>query len=91
MCTIPDHREAISEAKRVLRPGGYLIILDHVRSQNPFMHAIQSALDPLFVRIWSDHLLRDPAVVMEHQGFAIERLERSKLGIIERVVARKPV
>lgn len=90
MCTIPDYRAAIGEAWRVLRPGGQFLLLEHVRSPNRAVRAIQRLLDPLSVRFMCDHLLREPADVLRDTGFGIERLERSKLGIIERVQAWKP-
>jgi hypothetical protein len=42
------------------------------------------------VRFEADHLLRDPLDYIEVEGFVVERAERSKWGIVERVVARKP-
>jgi ubiquinone/menaquinone biosynthesis C-methylase UbiE len=90
MCTIPDYRAAIGEAWRVLRPGGQFLLLEHVRSPNRAVRAVQRLLDPLSVRLMCDHLLREPADVLRDTGFRIGRLERSKLGIIERVQAWKP-
>jgi len=51
----------------------------------------QRLLDPLFVRFEADHLMREPLNHLRAEGFEVERLERSKLGIVERVAARKPV
>jgi ubiquinone/menaquinone biosynthesis C-methylase UbiE len=90
LCTIPDERQAVREAHRVLRPGGCLLLLEHVRSPRPLVRAGQRLLDPLAVRFEADHLLREPLDHLEAAGFAVERLERSKWGIVERVVARKP-
>jgi hypothetical protein len=50
----------------------------------------QRLLDPLAVRFEADHLLREPLVHLRAEGFDVEQLERSKLGIVERVAARKP-
>jgi ubiquinone/menaquinone biosynthesis C-methylase UbiE len=90
LCTIPNDRAAVAEAKRVLRPGGRFLLLEHVRSPGPAIRAGQRMLDPLFVRFQCDHLLREPLEHLEAEGFEIERLERSKLGIVERIAARKP-
>jgi ubiquinone/menaquinone biosynthesis C-methylase UbiE len=90
LCTIPNDRAAVAEAKRVLRPGGRFLLLEHVRSPAPATRAGQRMLDPLFVRFQCDHLLREPLGHLEAEGFEIERLERSKLGIVERIAARKP-
>ena len=90
LCTIPDDRTAIAEARRVLRPGGRLLLLEHVRSPRRTIRAVQRLLDPLAVRFKADHLAREPLEHLTAQGFAIDELQRSKLGIVERVAARKP-
>jgi ubiquinone/menaquinone biosynthesis C-methylase UbiE len=60
LCTIPDDRAAVSEAKRVLRPGGRFLLLEHVRSPNRAIRRGQQLLEPLAVRFEGDHLLREP-------------------------------
>jgi ubiquinone/menaquinone biosynthesis C-methylase UbiE len=90
LCTIPDDRAAVAEARRVLRPGGRLLLLEHVRSPRRTIRAVQRLLDPLAVRFKADHLAREPLEHLTAEGFAIDELQRSKLGIVERVAARKP-
>ena len=90
LCTIPDDRRAVAEAARVLRPGGRLLLLEHVGSSNPAMRAAQRLLDPLSVRFQADHLLREPLDHLEEAGLELEALERSKQGLVERVAAYKP-
>jgi|SRR5215203_883617 len=89
LCTIPDPRKAIAEAHRVLRPDGKLILLEHVRSPSLPVRAIERLLDPISVRFQADHLIREPLDYLQAEGFEVERLERSKWGIVERVRARK--
>jgi ubiquinone/menaquinone biosynthesis C-methylase UbiE len=90
LCTIPDDRVAVAEAKRVLRPGGRFLLLEHVRSPNPAIRLCQRVLEPLAVRFEGDHLLREPLDHLRAEGLEIQQLIRSKLGIVERIVARKP-
>lgn len=89
LCTIPDDRKAVREAWRVLRPGGRLLLLEHVRSPNLAVRLIQRILAPFTMHFQADHLLRDPLDYLLGEGFEVEHLERSKGGIVERVVARK--
>jgi ubiquinone/menaquinone biosynthesis C-methylase UbiE len=89
-CTIPDTRAAAAEAFRVMRPGGQLLLLEHVRSPVHMVRRGQRLLEPLAVRFEADHLLREPLDYLPGAGFEIEKVQRSKLGIVERLKARKP-
>jgi ubiquinone/menaquinone biosynthesis C-methylase UbiE len=89
LCTIPDPRRAVAEARRVLRPGGRMLLVEHVRSPIRPVRLIERLLDPLSVRFAADHLTREPLEYLHAEGFEIERVERSKWGIVERVSARK--
>ena len=90
LCTIPDDRAAVSEVRRVLRPGGRFLLLEHVRSPNLAIRLGERLLEPLALRFEADHLLREPLEHLRAEGFALEQVLRSKLGIVERVAARKP-
>jgi ubiquinone/menaquinone biosynthesis C-methylase UbiE len=90
LCTIPDDRAAVSEAMRVLRPGGKILLAEHVRSPNPIVRAIQRLIDPLAHRFGGDHLLREPLEPLAEEGFEVKELKRSKAGYVELVAALKP-
>jgi len=70
-------------------PDGRLVWLEHVRSPLAPVRWVQRLLDPLLVRLEADHLLRDPLDRIEQGPFTVERLERSRLGYIERGIARR--
>ena len=90
LCTIPDDRRAVAEAVRVLRPGGRLLLVEHVRSPNRVVRAIERLLEPFTVRRMADHLLREPLEHVMAEEMEIETLERSWFGVVERLAARKP-
>jgi ubiquinone/menaquinone biosynthesis C-methylase UbiE len=90
LCNIPDDRRAIAEMKRVLRPGGILLLLDHVRATSKVWLSVQRVLEPLSWRFSCENLLRRPLVHVLAEGFEVERRERYKAGIVERLSARKP-
>lgn len=90
LCGVPDEHEAIAEMHRVLRPGGKLLLLDHVGSHHRLVHFGQSMLEKLSVRMCGDYQTRRPLLLLEQAGFVVHRQERLKLGSVERVAAVKP-
>jgi ubiquinone/menaquinone biosynthesis C-methylase UbiE len=89
LCCIPDERQAIAEVWRVLRPGGCFVALEHVRSPNTIIRGLERLLNSYMVRNQGDHLLREPVETVQAAGFSIDYLKRQKLGIVERLIARK--
>jgi ubiquinone/menaquinone biosynthesis C-methylase UbiE len=87
---IPDQRRAIAAMKRVLRPGGRLLLLDHVAAAPRAARAVQWLLERITISLGGEHLRRRPLPQVQAEGFDIERRERYKLGIVERLVARRP-
>jgi ubiquinone/menaquinone biosynthesis C-methylase UbiE len=89
LCAIPDERRAVSEMKRVLRPGGLLLLADHVAGSLWPVRAVQRLLEVVTVPLGGEHFLRRPYERVRAEGFDIERQQRFKLGIVERLAARK--
>jgi ubiquinone/menaquinone biosynthesis C-methylase UbiE len=89
LCSIPNVRKAVHEVRRVLRPGGHFLFLEHVRSPVLVVRAVQRVWDVFSVRLEGDHMLREPLDHLRAEGFEVLKLERSKLGIVERGAARK--
>jgi ubiquinone/menaquinone biosynthesis C-methylase UbiE len=90
LCAIPDHRAAIGEMHRVLRPGGRLLLLDHVGSSRRSVRTVQRLVETVTVRLAGEHFTRRPLPLVAAAGFVIEESGRFKAGIVERLVAVKP-
>ena len=90
LCAIPDGRAALAEMARVLRPGGVLLLADHVSSSSLPVRAVQVLLDAATVPLQGEHFRRRPLLWAQAMGFVPHRHERFNLGIIERFAARLP-
>jgi ubiquinone/menaquinone biosynthesis C-methylase UbiE len=88
LCNIPDPHQAVSEMRRVLRPAGQLILVDHIRSTSRPVYWLQKVIEVASVRIDGDHMTRRPADIVEQLGFEVIERDRFRRGIVERLVAR---
>ncbi|MFI5507822.1 class I SAM-dependent methyltransferase [Mycobacterium sp. NPDC051804] len=89
LCAIPDIDAALDEMSRVLKPGGRLILVDHVESSSRIARVVQRAAEVVTVPMASEHFLRRPLSKLRERPFEIERSDRFKLGVVERLVAQK--
>lgn len=90
LCSIPDPRRAIGEMRRVLEPGGSLLLLDHVGSTWPPLYAAQWLVEQATRRIAGEYQTRRQRPIVETAGFAVVEAERVKAGTVERLRAVKP-
>jgi ubiquinone/menaquinone biosynthesis C-methylase UbiE len=91
LCAVPDDGPAVGEAVRVLRPGGLLLLADHIEGAAWPVRVIQRLIEVFSVPLQGEHALRRPLRRVEAEGLEVVRRERFKLGLIERLAARKPV
>jgi ubiquinone/menaquinone biosynthesis C-methylase UbiE len=89
LCAIPDDQKAVAEMARVLRPGGLLLLADHVEASPGYARAAQAVIE-VSIPASGEHLRRRPVRHVQALGFTIEDHDRLKLGIVERLAARKP-
>ncbi len=76
MCSIPDIQRALGEIRRVLKPGGRLLFVEHGRSPDPSVRRWQDRLTPVWRRVGGGcHLNRAIGELIEGAGFRIERIE----------------
>jgi ubiquinone/menaquinone biosynthesis C-methylase UbiE len=80
LCTIPDAQRALAELRRVLKPGGVLLFVEHGRAPEQGVARWQDRLDPLWSRFAGGcHLNRKIDALIAGSGFRIESLAHARL------------
>jgi ubiquinone/menaquinone biosynthesis C-methylase UbiE len=79
LCSVVDPSAVLAEAQRVLKPGGRLVLLEHVLAEGP-MARWQERLTPLHRKLFGNcHLNRDTRAAVAAAGFDIAGVERIRL------------
>ena len=79
LCGVDDQQRALRQISRVLRPGGRLLFIEHVRSDDPKLARLQDRIN------WLNHFLvgcdcnRQTLAAIEEQGFTVSRIEPTEL------------
>lgn len=75
LCSIPDVERALAGMRRVLRPEGRLLFLEHGAARDPRVRRWQERVNPVWKRVFGGcHLNREVPALLGGAGFAIEAL-----------------
>jgi ubiquinone/menaquinone biosynthesis C-methylase UbiE len=87
-CSIPQPAAALAEIRRVLRPGGRLLLVEHVRSHRPGLARLQDWLAPAWLRLTRGcNLNRETEAAVRAAGFEIKRRKLAYAGLLTLLVA----
>lgn len=90
LCSIPDDRRAMAEMVRVLRPGGRLLLADHIVGDNPLVRALQRMIECYSVPRHGEHFRRRPFELVLEAGLRVHERDRFGYGVVERLAATAP-
>jgi phosphatidylethanolamine/phosphatidyl-N-methylethanolamine N-methyltransferase len=86
-CSVASPQDAFNELRRVVRPGGQIVLLEHVRPSG-LLGYLFDALSLLTVALFDDHFNRRTAQAAERAGLQLLRVERRMLGVVNLIVCR---
>ncbi len=89
LCTVTDQARALAEIRRVLRPGGHLLLLEHVRSSDRPTARLQARLTPAWKKLARGcHLDRDTEAALVEAGFRMQSMQHLvPVGILPLILA----
>ncbi len=86
-CTVKSPRDGLSEMRRVVKPGGRIVLLEHVRPDG-FLGYVFDLLNLATAALVDDNINRRTAREAERAGLIVERVEQHALGILNIIVCR---
>ncbi len=84
-CSVASPQTAFAELRRVVRAGGRVVLLEHVRPDN-LLGPLFDVLNFFTARLFADHFNRRTALAATAAGLRLVRIERHLLGIVQLIV-----
>ena len=89
-CSVPDPILSLSELRRVLVPGGQLLLLEHVLSHKPLLGTLMRLVNPLTLNMSGANIDRETVENVRRAGFVDLQVEELWLDIVKLIEARAP-
>lgn len=90
-CSVPNQAVGLRELKRVVKPGGTVHLLEHVRIDLPIIGRLMDVWDPVAVRMGGAHINRRTVDAVRAAGLIVEHEERQGPGgLIRLITGRVP-
>ena len=87
-CSVPEPIRGLKEIARVCRPGGKIVLLDHVLHSNIIIGNIMNRANPLVVRLMGANINRRTVNNVSSSGLTLERVTNLSAGIFKLIEAR---